>query len=170
MLTAYIDIIGSTKSSQTPGILGEWSCLGGESICSGRPIAQFKGQRPLKYQQSDLLSRKGCGLSVLLVVGLLAIGLALLMLFIILILRALRTQEIAVQYHAVVTEPAYSTGPASLDYYRNQHQPGPAVVGAVALSNRRDPRTTPLARCPSCGRAIAFGDTICPKCNAKIPR
>lgn len=109
-------------------------------------------------------------MSVLLVMGLLAIGLALLMLFIVLFLRALRTQEVAIQYHAAVTGPAYRTGPASLEYYRNQHESGPAVVRAVAPSTMRDPRTTPLARCPRCGSAIAFSDPKCPRCGSLIPR
>ena len=168
---AYIDIIGLNELSQTQRILRSDRASAIPPICSERPIANSRALRPFKYQQSDLLSRKGCGLGILLVVGLLVVGLALLALLIFLVLRSIRTtQAIAVQYPASVTVPAYSAGPASVVYYKNQHQPDPPIGNALTYSTRRDPRNAPLARCPKCGTAIAFRDEQCPKCGVAIPR
>lgn len=110
-------------------------------------------------------------MSVLLVVTLLVTGLVVLALVIFLVLRALRASQMTTApYQAAVVGPAYRSIPASVEYYRDQPHAKSALGNPAPSPTRRDPRNTPLARCPECGAAIAFNDDHCAKCRAAFPR
>lgn len=67
--------------------------------------------------------------------------------------------------------PAAGTGPEyrhDMDSVHYLHRRDAVRAGATPAD--KDPRREPLARCASCGAAIAFRDDQCPKCGAPVVR
>lgn len=92
-----------------------------------------------------------------------------LLLFIAVLLLALRARDAAAVDPAQVSSPGYRHDPKRADYYRpNSDTNLRKNAPTEGKPNRNDPRNVPLPKCPQCRAAVGFGEPKCLKCGYSL--